>query len=256
MASNVLLMTATVTPPAGVPNLSRTDPVERIGDYRMSLSWYLSLPRDLFSRIVFVDNSCSDLSALREAAERFDAGERVEFLSFQGLDYPPHYDRAYGEFRLLDHAMSNSESVRSMGPGPGRVWKVTGRYIVKNIDAIVRSAPTDFELYANFRNWPRRWIDTYFLGWTPEGYEALVRDVYHRLKTNVPGIPLGICGEELFRSWLDQPLFRKRKIVKRFRSTPVLDGIRGADGRNYASDDGWKIRARAMTRKFLPFVWI
>jgi hypothetical protein len=249
-------MTATIAPPPGVPNLSRTDPAERTRDYQRSLAWYLSLPREIFSRVVFVDNSCSDLSPLRELAAGAGAEDFVEFISFQGLDYPPHFDRAYGEFRLLDHAMSNSKSILSSDPDADRIWKVTGRYIVKNIGAIVDDARSDFELCANFRNWPKRWVDTYFLGWTRDGYEALVRDVYHRLKTNVPGIPQGISGEELFRSWLEQPLFRKRRIVKRFRRAPILEGIRGADGRGYSSDDGWKIRIRTFAGRYLPFIWI
>ncbi|HNY32487.1 MAG TPA: hypothetical protein PKO15_16495 [Fibrobacteria bacterium] len=254
MSQNLLLMTATITPPAGVPNLSRTDPAQRLEDYAQALVWYLDGAGTCFDRIVFAENSLSDVSRLREIAESRFPG-KVEFVSFQGLDHPPHFDRAYGEFRLLDWAMSNSVAI-SQAPTDAVVWKVTGRYQVKNLPELVASSPSGFELYANFRNHPKRWVDTYLLAWTKEGYEALVRDVYHRLKTNVPGVPTGLSGEELFRSWLDQPLFRKRKIQKRFRRTPEIEGIRGADGRSYSSDDGWKIRFRKFALRFLPFLWI
>lgn len=251
-------MTATITPPAGVPNLSRVDPAQREADYLEALRWYIQAAPGVFDRIVFAENSLSDVSRLESACESLAPG-LVEFLVFDGLDYPPHFDRGYGEFRLLDHAMSHSPSIVAAAeadPEGTRIWKVTGRYRVRNVAEIVTGAPRRFEFYANFRNWPKRWVDTYFLGWTPEGYEALVRDVYHRLKTNVPGIPYGLSGEELFRSWLEQPLFRRRRIVKRFRSTPDLDGIRGADGRGYSAHEGWKIRLRSILRRVAPFVWI
>lgn len=254
MSQNLLLLTATITPPAGVPNLSRTDPVQRMKDYADGLRWYLEGAGEAFDRIVFAENSLSDVSELRAIAEALSPG-KVEFVSFQGLDHPPAYDRAYGEFKLLDWAMSNSVAIRE-APDDAVVWKVTGRYQVRNAVELVRSAPRGFELYANYRNHPKRWVDTYFLAWTKEGYEALVRDVYHRLKTNVPGVPLGLAGEELFRSWLDQPLFRRRRIVKRFRRTPEIEGVRGADGRQYTSDDGWKIRFRKLALRFAPFLWI
>lgn len=253
MRRNILLMTATIVPPAGVPNLSRTDPDQRIRDYAKALEWYLGRDR-LFDRVVFAENSLAEAPVLREIADRMAPG-RVEFASFQGLDHPPEFDRAYGEFKLLDWAMSNSSAILD-AKDEAIIWKVTGRYIVGNIEEIVRAAPARFDFYGNYRNWPKRWIDTYLLAWTREGYESLVRDVYHRLKTNVPGIPLGISGEELFRSWLDQPLFHHSRIVKRFSSTPDLRGIRGADGRDYGSDDGWKTRIRGVVRRLAPFIWI
>lgn len=253
MRPNILIMTATVVPPSGVPNLVRTDPSQRIADYAKALEWYACGTR-CFDRIVFAENSAADVPELRELAERLAPG-RVEFASFQGLDHPPAYDRAYGEFKLLDWAMSHSTTVRD-APPETVIWKVTGRYLVRNVDEIVRSAPPGFELYGNCRNWPKRWIDTYLLAWTKDGYEAMVRDVYHRLKTNVPGIPLGISGEELFRSWLEQPLFRTRRIRKRILPTPLLEGIRGADGRSYLDQDGWKIRLRALASRLVPFLWI
>jgi hypothetical protein len=40
---NVLLLTATVTPPPGVPSLQRTNPAERLRDYEEALSFYLPL---------------------------------------------------------------------------------------------------------------------------------------------------------------------------------------------------------------------
>ncbi len=41
MAPQVLIMTATITPKSGVPTLMRTDPAERLEDYRRALSFYL-----------------------------------------------------------------------------------------------------------------------------------------------------------------------------------------------------------------------
>jgi hypothetical protein len=262
--SNILLLTATITPKPGVPNLSRVNPQLRLQDYQRALEFYLSMVNVCCEGIVFAENSNSDVSNLQQLVSQYGLSDRVEFLVFDGLDYPSHYDRGYGEFKLIDHAMSHSKMIRKgdesqdqSGDERTVIWKITGRYIVKNLIQIILCQPPHFDVYCNCRNYPKHWVDTYFIAWTSAAYETCFRDIYHRLKTNVPGIPAGLSGEELLRSWLDQKLLREHmQFVRRFRVTPDIEGIRGADNRDYSTDDGWKIRLRATLNRTIPWLWI
>src|SRR4051794_13494247 len=99
MPRNVLLLTATVRPPAGMPALARTDSDARLNDYCRGLEHYIRLLGRCLDAIVFAENSASDLSRLRDLARAAKVEDRVEFVSFDGLDHPPAYGRGYGEFK-------------------------------------------------------------------------------------------------------------------------------------------------------------
>jgi len=255
-SQNILLLTATITPKTGVPNLKRTDPEKRLQDYKAALSFYLNTLNKSTDGIVFAENSNSDLSSLKELVNELGLTDFVEFLQFDGLDYPAHYDRGYGEFKLLDYAMSNSRMILTTSPET-TIWKITGRYIICNIDQLILNKPKNFEVYCNCRNYPKHWVDTYFMAWTPKAYETCFRDVYHRLKTNVEGIPSGIAAEELMRSWLEQKLIRDHvQLIRRFRLTPELEGIRGGDNVSYSTQNGWKFKFRSTLSRCLTWLWI
>ena len=251
---NLLLMTATITPRSGVPNLKRTDANLRLQDYEKALKFYLSLLNRGCDGIIFAENSDSDVSSLRNIVQEAGKTDQVEFIVFNGLDYPPHYDRGYGEFKLLDYAMEHSKLIYSQDQQT-IVWKVTGRYIVKNLLQIIAKQPAKFDIYCNFRNFPKHWTDTFLMAWTPEGYQACLKNVYHKLKLNVPGVPEKAAAEELLRDWFDQQP-KKIKFVRRLRETPDIDGVRGADNTGYSTDNLWKFYIRNAIHKFLPWLWI
>lgn len=253
---NFLMLTATITPKSGVPNLKRVNPEERLQDYKSALEFYLPLINKSCDGIIFVENSNSDVSLLKNLVADHGLTKKVEFIVFAGLDYPAHFDRGYGEFKLLDYGMANSQLVKA-SQGRTVVWKITGRYIVRNLGTIIARQPSNFDVYCNCRNQPKHWVDTYFMAWTPEAYETCFRDVYHRLKTNVPGIPTGIAAEELLRSWLDQRFIKQTIQFKyRFRITPALEGVRGADNQGYSTDNAWKFRMRSLLNKAMPWLWV
>lgn len=254
---NLLLLTATITPKSGVPNLKRTDPKQRLQDYAEALKFYLSHVNKSCDGIIFVENSNSDISQLKYIVEEQGLTEYVEFIVFEGLDYPVEYDRGYGEFKLLDYGMSHSKLIQQSSEARTVIWKMTGRYTVLNLEEMIKKQPKKFDLFCNCRDYPKYWVDTYFMAWTPEGYETCLRDIYHRLKTNVPGIPKGIAAEELLRSWLEQRFIQKKvRIIRRFRVTPELSGVRGADNKEYATDNQWKYKIRQFISKMFPWVWV
>ena len=107
--SNILLLTATITPPAGVPLLHRANPHDRLQDYERALKFYLQLLNRSIDSIVFAENSNSDVSTLQNMVAQSGFTERVEFIVFDGLDHPPIYGRAYGEFKLNDYGQEHSQ---------------------------------------------------------------------------------------------------------------------------------------------------
>jgi hypothetical protein len=222
---NVLLLTATITPPLDAIVLQRASPKDRLNDYIKALRFYCSLPSGQFATIVFVENSESDLAPLREIAK--SSNTPVEFLSFNGLNYPPQWGRAYGEFHLFDYAMDNSNTLKTLDAAD-RIWKVTGRYRALNISSIVKTAAR-FDFYCDIRTWPMPWADLRVFGCTAPGYEKLLRGLCERVKEDVIGTAPEIFLQPLIQSWAQA----NPAVVARFTREPRIDGIRGKDSKNY-----------------------
>src|SRR5262245_29953912 len=125
---NILVMTATITPPPGVIS-ARSDPSVRLEDYGRALSFYLQPIGQGIDRIVFIEHSNVYPAIVRSLAHKADLTSCCEFISFNGIDYPPEYGYGFGEFKLLDYAMSTSTIIRAADCG-AVITKVTGRYIV------------------------------------------------------------------------------------------------------------------------------
>jgi len=252
---NILLITATITPPSGAPNLARNNPSVRLHDYERALKFYLSLLNRCFDAIIFAENSNSDVSSLQNLVTRHGITDKVEFLTFYGLDYPPSYDRGYGEFKLVDYAMQHSKVINNGYQEGMIIWKITGRYIVKNLAQIVALQPSNFDLYCNFRNYPKRCADMFLLAWTLDGYQACLNNIYHNLRVDVPTVPAGTAVEERFRNLLDHPP-GNIKLVRRFDVIPQLEGVRGDNNKGYSTDTLWKLYVRRTVLALLPWLWI
>jgi hypothetical protein len=251
---NLLLLTATITPPAGARDLTRRDANIRLADYLRALEGHLSLlETGLMDGMVFAENSGSDLSAIESAAAARGLRDRVELLSFDDRGEPPSYGRAYGEARIFDHAMAHSRRVGALDDRDV-IWKVTGRYTVKNFRALVDSRPAHAELYCNMRDYPIRWVDMYLLAWTRTGYAKFLQGIALELRL-LPETPLGMSPEQMLREKLEARAGRGG-LVPRFGSTPLLDGIRGFDGRSYAEANRWKNLVRRVALKVAPRLWI
>ena len=252
--SNILLLTATITPPAGVPLLQRANPHDRLQDYERALKFYLPLLNRCIDSIIFAENSNSDVSVLQNMVARSGFTERVEFLVFDGLDHPPIYGRAYGEFKLNDYVMNNSQIINS--PTQNKeilVWKVTGRYIVKNLARIITCKPSSFDIYYNCRHVPKRWADMFLMSWTIKGYQACLQNMYHKLIADKEQL---IQPEEVFIDLMKQPI-PNIKIVRRFNQIPLIDGYRGSDNQNYSEGKNLrKFYIRSIACKLFPWLWI
>lgn len=251
--SRTLLLTATIQPPAGVPGLIRTDPTSRENDYVETLRQLAPLLRSgHFDRFVFSENSGADLSVLRRAAAAEGIDKQVDFDSFYGLDYPVVRGKAYGEFLLIQHAMETVPWLLNLG-ATDTVWKITGRYRVKNFPRLIASAPKQgFDFYIDLKDKPRPWADFRTFAFTREGY----RRYFLPLIPVVSGDTERFIGEEAARPFFQQ-FVGTPGFVPRFRSEPLVQGVRGFDGRDYADfKTRYKFLIRSVARKISPGYWI
>jgi hypothetical protein len=247
-------MTATISPPAGVPALLRTDPADRLADYERAIAFYLGLPASIVDRVVFAENSGSDLSSLRRIAEERGEGKNVELLTFNGLDYPVEYGRSVGETRLIETALRRSRLLSALPPDKP-FWKVTGRLRFTNIDRLVATAPAGCELYVDFRRFPRRWVDTRVFACTPRAFTDLFVSREELMRQDVlDRSPYSAPEERLFEELM--PLRDRARIAPRLRLEPRIEGYSG-HGADYAraTRRAWTA-ARATIRRLCPPLWI
>jgi hypothetical protein len=229
---NTLLLTAPVSPPANPPRLKRVDPLQRLNDYLWALRFYVGLPTSAVDRILFIENSEYDLTPLRRMVDEAGATERVEFLSFNGLDHPPRYGRGYGEFKLLDYAMDHARFLTTASPDE-RLWKVTGRYCVRNLVKMINKAPAGFDLYCDVRDKPIPWVDLRVIAATPGGYRKYLTNLYKDLCEDF----WHKAPERIIRPWVADWVAKSEpgRVVTRFTVEPYVAGIRGLDGRSYVT---------------------
>lgn len=244
----VLVMTATVRPPAGMTLLRRADPAVRVADYCRALDFYLRLPGRAVQAVVFAENSGADLAPLRAVARRYATRKAVEFVSFpDGLDYPPQFGKAYGEFRLLDHAFAHSERLQALGPA-GVAWKVTGRYRVWNLPRLIATAPARFDLYADVRERHTTWFDMRVFAATAAGYGRVFRGRYPDLSEVGPGGQprnAEVVAVDLVRAARPDP-----RLVTRFRVEPLVLGVAAFHDAPYLNRaTALRLAARALVRE-------
>ncbi len=245
-------MTATVTPPAGVPFLTRSDPQQRLQDYRDALDVYLRLPSSAVDRIAFVDNSESDLGVLEDAVAAAGTTKDVELLSFRGRDFPVEQGRSVGETYLIEDALSRSRILSQLGE-TDVFWKVTGRLRVENLDRLVASTPA-CDLYIDLRRYRIHWADTRVFAATPRGFRAALLDNIELLRHDL--LPEGAVAPEQL---LFDELLALRDAIRlepRLRVEPRISGRSG-----FGEDYGRPRRrlesaVRSVTRRVARSVWI
>lgn len=248
--TNTLVLTATITPPEGVINLSRVDPGIRLDDYCRAFDFYCRiLAEGTITHLIFAENSGSDISRLRDLAEKHGVSGKTEFICYAGLDYPPEYGRGYGEFKLIDKVMKSSSLIEKLQTHEN-IWKVTGRYVLRNISTIITTRPSNADFYCHCRDFPMPWVDLFVLCWNKQAYNEFLDDIYLQLRENRLHGP----SEQGFRKLIDSKNL-KSNIVKRFRTIPQLEGFRGVDGHPYEKMD-LKLKMRKLANVVVPWLWI
>jgi hypothetical protein len=245
----VLLMTATIAPKAGTYMLARSDAETRLADYVQSLRLYTShLKSGVLDMIIFAENSGAPLDVLRAVVAQEGVADKVHFISFTSDD-DPNRSRFILELNLIKTALSQA-SLSGLISADDRLWKVTGRYLIGNLAAIIRTAPVDAALYVNSRRRPKPWTDFFLAGFNQAAFAKTFLPHLEDYDNFTP-------GEQVLYERINGPNPPPIKVVQRMRRTPRLAGVRGFDGRRY--DDmrgrvGYALRVAA--RVLAPWVWI
>jgi hypothetical protein len=214
-----LLLTSTIKPNPSQPALNLVDPYDRIKDYQAALAFYMTfLEKGIIDHIIYVDNSGFDLGIF---IDKFKS-DHVEWISFYGLDYPSHYHRGYGEFKLIDYAFSHSKILLEMG-NADVVYKITGRYIIKNLSTFIRMAPKQFEVYCEIKN---NWTELSIIAWSRLGYEKYLQGIYE--KFNTEKVP-----ELILCEFLKNKIKTNSGIIIKYYWQPYIIGRRGSDGSSF-----------------------
>jgi hypothetical protein len=127
----LLALTATIDP-RGMSFTARADANVRLADYKWALNRWLS-ERGV-RRLVFCENSMSDLTPLRDLVLRKNRLDKtVVFHSFDGNRYPTHRGKGFGELNILRHIVANLSADVDV-----YLIKVTGRYFVRNVTSLTQ----------------------------------------------------------------------------------------------------------------------
>lgn len=243
----VLLLTATIAPRVDTYALSRFDPGARLADYRKAFAQYLGLvAAEPAVHIVMVENSGAPIDEFVAIARAQGLDERVEVLGYTAND-DSSFSRFFLEARLLAWAIGHS---RLLALPNAVIWKITGRYIVANLSAIIRRQPARFDAYLNFRDYPSPVLDFYIAGFTLKGLKAVIDPARTDYRTTR-------SGEIILREKIDSGHFDELAVTKRFTVVPDVRGYRGFDNRKYHGlAQQAKFAARVVANRLLPQVWI
>ncbi|SOB81146.1 hypothetical protein SAMN06297144_1420 [Sphingomonas guangdongensis] len=245
---NILLLTATIAPKSGTQSLTHANPIARLQNYVDALNIYLGeLDRGTMDHLVFAENSGHPLAALEAQVAAKGLTERVTFLSSVS-PLGPDNPRFFLELDLLCAAFSDARLPAF--PPDARFWKVTGRYVIRNVREIVRTAPADADIYVNSRTYPVKWSEFFIAAFNQRAFDLVFAHNLERFRTINN-------GEELLFHLLNEEPPAALTIVQRFRRVVSLSGQRGWDGRRYDDLRGRFGRAvRIVANRLAPGLWI
>ena len=252
--TRVLFLTGTLAPAAGTPLLARSAVADRIADYRRALDFQLGvLARGAVDRLVFVENSGHGMHPFADQVAASGLADRVELISYAAPPVPPGGSRLEAEFHLILHGLAAARSLAGLPPETV-VWKITGRYVLRNIETIMDRAPPGRDAHFHCRDWPRPHVDFAHAGYALGRAEAVIGALLQG--------PMGTgymawARAAMARGTPVQGPFAGLRLSLRFGAIPRLSGWRGVDG---ASWDGPGQRARHALRvaaaAVAPRLWI
>ena len=153
----IVLLTATIDP-RDTAMVARRDPRQRLEDYKTALKtcW---LSERLVRNLILCENSNHDLADIRRLCDQQSGPDRrTELLSFEGLQYPPHLGKGFGEIGILSYALRHPKLLQEDNP---LVVKTTGRLIIRNIHKLLEKiqARQDFDISCDLRG-NLQWADS------------------------------------------------------------------------------------------------
>ena len=219
MSKNIILLTSTIKPISNQPQLKLINYLDRLEDYKVALGFYSELlQRKVIDKIVYVDNSGFDL----KCHSNIYKDKNIEWVSYYGLDYPESYHRGYGESKLVDYAFVHSSTLNKLDASD-KVWRITGRYVIKNLGTIINCAPNKFDFYCNLKG---DWVDMELLAWNKKGYKTIIENMWQKLAS-------GEATELILAKNVKKNQSHELKIIKKQFWPPCIVGRRGTDGGDF-----------------------
>ena len=246
----ILLITSTIAPAADTFALKVVNSRSRLDDYKRAFLFYCQvLKMGVYDRIVYVDNSGHPLDELQEIAVKEGVDSQIEFISYQSSVDPKINSRFYLEINLIDYFYKNSNLLKNYPDSI--IWKVTGRYLIKNISKIISASnDANYDLYINCRNHPYKVVDFYLVGMSATAYSTIFSNNLALYKGTTD-------GEIILREYVDQIDKSQLNILTRFPVVPRILGTRGFDGNKYGgAKDLTKFYFRSILNVLMPSLWL
>lgn len=140
MANSVVILLTACINPNGMAYTVLNDKDVRLQQYKEALDWYLDHVKN---KIVFVENTGYDISPFYK--DYIEAGQ-LEVLTFQGNDFDKSKGKGYGEALIINYAIHQSRFIKESSS----IAKITGRLIIKNLNALLKEAQSEKTVYAKY----------------------------------------------------------------------------------------------------------
>jgi len=248
---HIVVLTATVTPAAGMPGTVRSDPAVRLKDYCDAFDFYTSLPHHIVDKILLLENSETNLDVFRRIAEKNKIDKQIEYINISSA-YDAAKGKGYGEFLMLDAGLAKSSLCTPLS----KIWKITGRLQIINLENLIKTSPSDYEVYCDLRDVPfigdkfggNKWMELRLFSFNLQGYDKYFRNRYDS----------GYVLEKPFFNTLQGEVRAgNTAVAPRFVVQPILSGFSGHSNRDYSgSKDKKKYFLRKICRRLVPHLWL
>jgi hypothetical protein len=133
--------------PHDMPNVARNDVYTRLNDYKKSFNFWINNKN--VNKLIFIENSGYDLSFFYKISKNFP-DKIIEIISSNSNNsFDKKLGKGFGEYLCLKEVFETSKIVKTTD----YFIKVTGRYIVKNFEDILKDIiSNNTDIYVNLSN--------------------------------------------------------------------------------------------------------
>ncbi len=217
---NVLIITGAIDiQNSDIPYTQLTETNQRLKQYLESLEFAIENYTSI-THIIFCDstNYAFDYSPIVERARQ--QNKVLEIHSFSGdKEKVRKQGKGYGEGEIMNYLLEHSEVLKKCD----YFYKLTGRVIVKNFDALHQpSVDSHFLCYHTIDEEGKSLVSTVFYKISKEMYLHRLREAYQEVND----------GQG---HYLEKVYYQKLKDIdlKSFKTYPIVSGISGSTGMRY-----------------------